>query len=79
MNKWADKKDTWTFSQVNELLRYGITIEYLAGGNLVAKFFSWKSITLEFRDLISYSPYFLLSNFYDVYLDNLVMEQLSIP
>ena len=78
MNKWADKKDIWTFSQVKELLRYGITIEYLAGGNLVAKFFSWKSITLEFRDLISYSPYFLLSNFYDVYLENLVMEQLNI-
>ena len=30
-NKWADKKDKWTFAQVNEPLRYDITIEYLAG------------------------------------------------
>ena len=61
-----------------DLNRYSITIEYLAGCSLVTKFFNWKSKTLELQDLISYSPYFLLHNFYDVYLENLVMKQLYI-
>ena len=67
------------FVQVNVPLRYSITIEYLAGCSLVAKFFNWKSKILELQDLISYSPYFLPYNFYDVYLENLVMKQLNIP
>ena len=79
LNKWSDKKDTWMFTQVNVPLRYRITIEYLAGCSLVAEFFNWKSVTLELQDLISYSPYFLLYNFYDVYLENVEMEQLIIP
>ena len=62
-----------------QTLKYSIKIEYLAGCSSVTELFNWKSITLQLQDLISYSPYFLPYNFYDVNLENLVMEQLTIP
>ena len=61
-----------------QTLKYSIKIEYLAGCSSVTELFNWKSITLQLQDLISYSPYFLPYNFYDVNLENLVMEQLTI-
>ena len=62
-----------------QTLKYSIKIEYLAGCSSVTELFNWKSITLQLQDLISYSPYFLPYNFYDVNLENLVMEQLTVP
>ena len=62
-----------------QTLKYSIKIEYLAGCSSVTELFNWKSKTLQLQDLISYSPYFLPYNFYDVNLENLVMEQLTIP
>ena len=62
-----------------QTLKYSIKIEYLAGCSSVTELFNWKSITLQLQDLISYPPYFLPYNFYDVNLENLVMEQLTIP
>ena len=67
------------FSAGKQTLKYSIKIEYLAGCSSVTELFNWKSITLQLQDLISYSPYFLPYNFYDVNLENLVMEQLTIP
>ena len=61
-----------------QTLKYSIKIEYLAGCSSVTELFNWKSITLQLQDLIN-SPYFLPYNFYDVNLENLVMEQLTIP
>ena len=62
-----------------QTLKYSIKIEYLAGCSSVTELFNWKSITLQLQDLIGYSPYFLPYNFYDVNLENLVMEQLTVP
>ena len=50
-----------------QTLKYSIKIEYLAGCSSVTELF------------IGYSPYFLPYNFYDVNLENLVMEQLTVP
>ena len=62
-----------------QTLKYSIKIEYLTGCSSVTELFNWKSITLQLQDLIGYSPYFLPYNFYDVNLENLVMEQLTVP
>ena len=50
-----------------QTLQYSIKIEYLAGCSSVTELF------------IGYSPFFLPYNFYDVNLENLVMEQLTVP
>ena len=68
--------DFWAGKQT---LKYTIKIEYLAGCSSVKELFNWKSITLQLQDLTSYCPYFLPYNFYDVNLENLVMEQLTVP
>ena len=68
--------DFWAGKQT---LKYSIKVEYLAGCSSVTELFNRKSITLQLQDLIGYSSYFLPYNFYDVNLENLVMEQLTIP